>query len=228
MCEMYGDHGTDRQYEIIIRKQTLQFCLQMPGLRVCFEYTARVPTDRIQTNTKMIEYLKSPFTLWLYWIVTKLQWRVMDRTVRIDYMTKVIRSGIGCWVHLYHNTRLTDSYIGNYSYIAPETKVQNTVIGQYCSIGPRCMIGLGYHPSNLESTHPSFYSTKHHYSQGIDLGVIESQRITIGDHVWIGAGVIIFDGVRIGDHVTIAAGSVVNRSIKSGRTVGGNPIMTIK
>jgi len=173
------------------------------------------------------ELLKSPLTMYLAWLRTKLLWLTFDRTVRIDYMAKVIRSGLGKWVHLYHDVRVAGSYIDDYSYVAPETRIQNTSIGRYCSIGPRCMIGLGIHPTNMESTHPSFYSTKHHYSQGIDKGVIEFKRITIGDHVWIGAGVIVMDGVTIGDHAIIAAGSVVNRNVKPYTTVGGNPIMTI-
>lgn len=47
--------------------------------------------------------------------------------------------------------------------------------------------------------------------------------ITIGDHVWIGAGSIVLKGVTIGDGAIVAAGSVVTRNVEPYTVVGGNP-----
>jgi len=50
-----------------------------------------------------------------------------------------------------------------------------------------------------------------------------SKSITIGNHVWIGAGAIILAGVNIGEHSVIAAGSVVTTDVQSNVMVAGVP-----
>ena len=52
--------------------------------------------------------------------------------------------------------------------------------------------------------------------------------ITVGDHVWIGAGATILPGVGIGARSTIGAGSVVNRSIPADVLAAGNPCRVIR
>ena len=52
-------------------------------------------------------------------------------------------------------------------------------------------------------------------------------KITIGNHVYIGAFSQIMPGVSIDDNVLIASGSVVTKSIPSGYVVGGNPAKII-
>jgi acetyltransferase-like isoleucine patch superfamily enzyme len=47
--------------------------------------------------------------------------------------------------------------------------------------------------------------------------------VSIGDHVWIGAGAIILPGVIVGDHAVIGAGSVVIRDVAARSVVGGTP-----
>ena len=74
-------------------------------------------------------------------------------------------------------------------------------------------------------------------SQGLDIDSwINGERkhkvnnITIGNHVWIGAGAIILPGVSItGHHVVIGAGSVVTKSITDSYCIyAGNPAKIIK
>jgi acetyltransferase-like isoleucine patch superfamily enzyme len=61
----------------------------------------------------------------------------------------------------------------------------------------------------------------------IDLGQIgkahDSNPITIGDHVWIGAGAIILPGVTIGERSIVAAGAVVVQNIPPHTCVAGVP-----
>ena len=55
-----------------------------------------------------------------------------------------------------------------------------------------------------------------------------SQRIAIGDHVWIGTGAIVLAGVTIGDGAVVAAGSVVTSEVPSGVVVAGNPARIVR
>jgi acetyltransferase-like isoleucine patch superfamily enzyme len=52
--------------------------------------------------------------------------------------------------------------------------------------------------------------------------------ITIGNHVWVGAGTIILEGVTIGDHVVIGAGSLVNRSLPDRVLAYGQPARVVR
>ncbi|CZF80177.1 Maltose O-acetyltransferase [Grimontia celer] len=58
---------------------------------------------------------------------------------------------------------------------------------------------------------------------------INTNRIIIGDNVWIGANAIILPGVNIGNNCIIGAGSVVTKSFDgSGLVIAGNPARVIK
>lgn len=53
-------------------------------------------------------------------------------------------------------------------------------------------------------------------------------NISIGNHVWIGAGAIILKGVIIGDSAIIGAGSVVTKEINANCIAAGNPARVVK
>ena len=55
-----------------------------------------------------------------------------------------------------------------------------------------------------------------------------SQKIVIGDNVWIGMRAIILKGVNIGNGAVIAAGAVVNSDVPDNCIVGGVPAKIIK
>jgi tetrahydrodipicolinate N-acetyltransferase len=50
-----------------------------------------------------------------------------------------------------------------------------------------------------------------------------SQRVSVGDHVWIGTGVTVLAGVAIGEGAVIGAGSVVTSDVPDRAVVAGNP-----
>ena len=52
--------------------------------------------------------------------------------------------------------------------------------------------------------------------------------ISIGNHVWIGAGATILKGVTIGDNAIIGAGSVVTKDVPPNTIVAGNPAHIIR
>ena len=61
-----------------------------------------------------------------------------------------------------------------------------------------------------------------------DRGASPSDRIDIGEGVWIGYGSVILSGISIGDGAVIGAGSVVTRNVDPYTIVGGNPASLIR
>lgn len=53
--------------------------------------------------------------------------------------------------------------------------------------------------------------------------VYRTDRISIGDDVWLGAGVVVTRGVRIGSAVTVGANAVVTRDLCEPGVYGGVP-----
>ncbi|MGE5478552.1 MAG: sugar O-acetyltransferase [Bacteroidales bacterium] len=86
--------------------------------------------------------------------------------------------------------------------------VAPVVIGDGTQIGPGVQIVAADHPRDAATR-----------AQGLEFG----RPVTIGRHVWIGAGAIILPGITIGDGAVIGAGSVVTRDVPAGATAMGNP-----
>src|SRR5690606_29379537 len=59
-------------------------------------------------------------------------------------------------------------------------------------------------------------------------GHLPSQRVIIGNDVWIGVRVIILPGVSIGNGVIIGAGAVVTKDVPDFAIVAGNPAKFIR
>ena len=125
---------------------------------------------------------------------------------------------------------IQNSNLGDYSYIASNSYINNTQIGKFCSIGINFSCGLGIHPLNGVSTSPMFYSNKKQngFSMTDNLKTIESNKVTIGNDVFIGANVTILDGVNVGNGVVIGACSFVNKDIPDYAIVGGSPAKVLR
>lgn len=85
--------------------------------------------------------------------------------------------------------------------------------GDHVFIAPQC----GFHTSG----HPIDFRRR-------DQGLEYAYPITVGSHVWFGAGVQVMPGVTIGDDVVIGGGSVVVKDIPSGCVAVGNPCRVVR
>lgn len=121
--------------------------------------------------------------------------------------------------------------IGSYSYVGYNSKINNCEIGKFCSISSDVKIGLGKHPINRVTTSPIIYSNHNPFKLEISADTHfynESEKVVIGNDVWLGTNVIVMDGVTIGTGAIIAAGSIVTKNVAPYEIVGGIPAKLIK
>jgi Acetyltransferase (isoleucine patch superfamily) len=149
----------------------------------------------------------------------------------VAFLSLVRNSSISGLAKINKFCRVNNSIIGDCSYVANGGRISNAEVGKFCSIGPDVRIGLGKHPvRNYVSTHPAFYSKSN--ASGLSFSdrdkFNESERVVIGNDVWIGQSVIVCDGVRIGDGACIAAGAVVTKNVEPYSLVGGVPARFIR
>lgn len=74
---------------------------------------------------------------------------------------------------------------------------------------------------------PRVHILAHDASTKRELGYTKIGRVTIGNHVFTGAGGIILPNVHIGNHVVIGAGSVVTHDVPDNSLAVGNPAKVI-
>lgn len=85
----------------------------------------------------------------------------------------------------------------------------NTFINEGCIISSRKLIKIG---ENCDlGNNISIYDNDHDYKE--NLNNYKTDKIVIGNNVWIGANSIILKGVKIGDNSVIAAGSIVRKNV---------------
>lgn len=140
------------------------------------------------------------------------------------------KSNISSKAKINKNVKVYQSNINAYSYVGSGTELICADIGKFCSIAHRCSIGLGSHSINNISTSPIFTSIKNGtgHSWAVKNTFQESQRVSIGNDVWIGIEVIIMGGLQIGNGVIIGAGSIVTKSIPDYAIAVGSPAKIIK
>jgi tetrahydrodipicolinate N-acetyltransferase len=105
--------------------------------------------------------------------------------------------------------------LGNRSYIndcSVVTCFESIKIGAHCSI----------------SWNTNILDTNIHELGVQGVARPRSERVSIGDHVWIGTGAIVLPGVTIGDGAVVAAGSVVKSDVPASVVVAGNPARIVR
>lgn len=128
-------------------------------------------------------------------------------------------------------TILSNAKLGRFTNVSANVRIGNCSLGAFCSVGPEAMIGgLGKHPTQWLTTHPSFYSTLGqvglHFAR--EDSYEELPYTLVGNDVWIGARAIILDGLTVGDGAIIAAGAVVAKDVPPYAIVGGVPAKIIR
>ena len=122
--------------------------------------------------------------------------------------------------------------VGIYSYgpcLQPGLLPPKTIIGNYCSIAEGLKIFRRNHPFERLSQHPLFFNHDVGLILKDTIESIESNPLTIGHDVWIGAEVIVTPGCkRIGNGAVVAAGTVVSENIPPFAIVGGVPAKIIR
>lgn len=106
---------------------------------------------------------------------------------------------VGDYFFANHNCQLLDG--------APIT------FGDHVFIAPNCLFTTAEHAIDAEQR---------------DAGLEVALPITVGSHVWIGAGTTVLGGVTIGDHTVIGAGSVVTKDIPSNVVAVGVPCRVLR
>lgn len=148
----------------------------------------------------VLELLPQPLR---YWVFKALLARLGAHSM-IDYQTYFrypwkIRIGNGVWIN--RGCEFYASMLAGNAHIT---------IGDHSALGPRVRV--------LSATHNYRHLTLPD----------QAFSVTIGRHVWVGAGATILPGVRIGDGAVVAASSVVSHDVAPFCIVAGNPARFIK
>ena len=152
-----------------------------------------------------------------------------ETSVGVD--SQIIQTIFGKYNKVGNDCYLYNVTMNDFTYCSKNSTLINVDIGKFCSIGQNVSIALGKHPtSDFVSTHPVFYSLNN--QSGTTFAdkqyYVESERVSIGNDVWIGANVLILDGVNIANGAVIAANSVVNKDISAYSIVAGSPAKHIR
>ena len=127
--------------------------------------------------------------------------------------------GIGSCVH--PNVMILSAknlIIGSNSSIGSNSEIFNyseLIIGNNVAIGTQFYVNTNNHSVHDQDKPLS-------YQGGV------TDKIIIGDDVWIGARVIVLSGVKIENRVVIGAGSVVTKNLETRNIYAGTPARKIK
>lgn len=126
---------------------------------------------------------------------------------------------------VYEKCTLNKVNLGKYSYIAKNVHITDAQIGAFCSIGGGSSIGGGVHPIRMVSTSPVFLSGKSAVGNKkfAEINYNPSERVIIGNDVWIGESTYIKSGIKIGDGAIIGASAVVTKDVEPYSVVAGVP-----
>lgn len=128
-----------------------------------------------------------------------------------------------------HESALTKVKMGRYSYTNAYVRIIDAEIGAFCSIGRDVDIGGGIHPYTTVSTSPVFLEGRNPIHKNLaNIPYHDSERVVIGNDVWIGDYAYIKAGIKVGDGAVIGAHAVVTHDVEPYSIVGGNPAREIK
>lgn len=93
------------------------------------------------------------------------------------------------------------------------------IIGNNCFFNDGCSINsqksIKFGDNVICGQNVMFFDHDHDYKNNMDNFITD--KIEIGNNVWIGANAVILKGVKIGDNVVVAAGTVVRKNVESNK-----------
>ena len=141
-------------------------------------------------------------------------------------------AAIGLCCEVLDGTNIEYASLGDFSYLGQRCMVSDAQVGKYCAIAACVRIGAPNHPMDRPSLHrfsycPEYYSPDAERDHAF-FRSRRSDRVVIGNDVWIGHQAILLPGVTVGNGAVIAAGAVVTRDVASYSVVGGVPAHLIR
>lgn len=106
----------------------------------------------------------------------------------------------------------------NLNRFKPTNLVGDIEIGKYCAIARNVVLHGTDHKQSHASIQGKFYQD--HFNQPVPK---KTEKIKIGNDVWIGRGATILKNVEIGNGAIIGAESVVTKDVEPYEIVAGNP-----
>lgn len=148
--------------------------------------------------------------------------------VSVGDETIIVSSQIGDFCELDRRNYIHHATIEKFTYTGWNTYIGYTDIGKFCSISRNVDIGGTEHNYKCITTMPM--EKLKQMRTGVQPMWSNTDRIQIGNDVWIGQGVTILKkkGICIGDGAVIAAGAVVCTDIGPYEIWGGVPAKFIK
>ena len=125
-------------------------------------------------------------------------------------------------VHFGNNSHAFRVQIDAYSYVAHHSTVITSSIGRYCSVAHNVDMGMGFHVIDQPSTSSSMFNNRLFMYYSGDIPVPnpvfaenggDTNEITVGNDVWIGAHTRFPKSVTIGHGAVIGTGTVVTKDI---------------
>lgn len=163
------------------------------------------------------------------WKRQKIYSKNKGKNLKLNLGCSIMNVKFGNHIYIGRDVSLINIEIGDHSYVNSSSQIRNANIGKFCSIASNVKIVLGWHPVDLITTHPAFYSNNKSFTTFSKKNYFkEYKSVIIGNDVWIGEEVMIPGGVKIGDGAIIAARSVVTKDIPPYTMVGGIPAKIIK
>ncbi len=131
-------------------------------------------------------------------------------------------------VRIDRNNYIENSSIDRFSYTGMNSVVMHSDIGSFCSISWNVTIGGANHDYSRVAQHSFLYNDRDRLRPGNVKGYDRfSQKLTIGNDVWIASGAVVTRGVSIGDGAVVGANAVVTRDVPPFSIVVGSPARVI-
>ena len=140
----------------------------------------------------------------------------------------VVNTTLGNYVEIDRRNYIHNSMIGDFTYTGMNTYIGMCEIGKYCSISRGVDMGGVDHNYCAVTTYPDEKMIRKIMKQNFEIDT--SEKIIIGNDVWIGQGVTIIKkhGIKIGNGAVIGAGSLVTKDVPDYAIVVGTPARIMK